>query len=211
MVSSPYEITITDERLTFRTSSFKAEKTSVLHGGVYTKEFSSMLLASAVCIGVYMILDALHARSLFLRSLVLLSVFILSFLFAGKYVFKDHSLEAVFDRKNSVVHLSRSGLLLSRTEKIPFSAIASVEAGHRQFEPVNTDGIDFVQKISAQHGSAVPELSEVEEFVTVQLRLKDGSRQILYSARLKSGTVDGEPALPLRELQTFLGLGSNNA
>ena len=73
-----------DNTLTFTTASFKAETASVLHSGVYSKEFSSMLLASGLCVLVYMyadVTDSTVIRSaifilLFIRKLIMSSIFL---------------------------------------------------------------------------------------------------------------------------------------
>ena len=68
----------------------------------------------------------------------------------------------------------------------------------------NIDGIQFVQRISAQHGSAMPELTDVEEFITLSLKLTDGSERIIYAGKIDGGKIDGEPSIPLNEIRSFL-------
>ncbi|MBI5665886.1 MAG: hypothetical protein HZC49_12500 [Nitrospirae bacterium] len=202
MLTQNYQLDIERDKLIFRTSLFKAEKTSVLHPGVYTKEFSSMLLASAACIASYMLMSG---RSSVVRYAVLILIFIASFIGANKYIFKERYLQAVFNRADQTVYIDRSRLLVKKSEKVPFTDIKSVELGSRLFRPENVDGINFVQKISAQHGSAVPGLSETEEFITLSLKLKDGSERMLYAARTDGEKIEGEPEVPVREIRNFLG------
>ncbi len=202
--NSTYQLQRVNNTLIFRTSSFKAEKTSVLHSGVYTREFASMMLASGLCITTYMVFDFLSTVTAIVRYMTLILIFVAVFLGANKFIFKEHYLEAVFSRPDKMITIIRSGLLFKKSEKIPFSNVQSVDAGSTQYVPENLDGIDFVQKISAQHGSAVPGLSETEEFVTLSLRLTDGSEIILYAAKIHSGKVDGEPDIPLTEIKNFL-------
>ncbi len=64
--------------------------------------------------------------------------------------------------------------------------------------------IKFVQKISAQHGSAMPELSEEEEFITLSFSLADGSDRVIYAGKIDGGKVDGEPSIPVNEIRNFL-------
>lgn len=205
MLTKNYQLEIENNKLIFKSSSFKAEKTSVLHPGVYTREFSSMLFASAACIASYMMTDIISSRSPFVRYAVLIIIFIASFIGANKYIFKERYLQAVFDRTDKTAYITRSGLLAKKSEKIPFADLNSVELGSRTFVPENVDGINFVQKISAQHGSAAPGLSETEEFITLSLKLKDGSERMLYAARIDGGKIDGEPVVPVMEIRNFLG------
>ena len=203
MLTGNYQLEIENNKLIFKTSSFKAEKTSVLHSGVYTREFSSMLFASAAGIVSYMLTGG---RPQVVRYAVLLIIFVASFLGAGKYIFKERYLHVIFDRKDKTVYTEQSGLFTKKREKIPFANIKSVDPGSRKFVPENIDGINFVQKISAQHGSAVPGLGEAEEFITLSLILTDGSERMIYAARINGGEVDGEPEVPVREIRSFLNI-----
>lgn len=203
MVSNNYKIKIEGDKLVFITSSFKAERSSVLHSGVYTNEFSSMLLASAAAMAAYMLTVS---RQPVVRYTVLIIIFAVSFIGANKYIFKERELQVVFDRKDKTVHMIQSGLFTKKREDIPFANIKSVDIGSRQFVPENIDGINFVQKISAQHGSAVPGLGEAEEFITLSLKLTDGSERIIYAARIYGGEIDGEPEIPVREIRNFLNI-----
>ncbi len=203
MVTSNYQLKIEGSTLVFKTSSFKAEKRSVLHAGVYTKEFSSMLFASAAALAAYMLTGG---RPPVLRYSILILIFAASFIGANKYIFKERELQVVFDRKDKTVHMIQSGLFTKKSEKIPFANVKSVELGSRQFIPENIDGIHFVQKISAQHGSAVPGLGEAEEFITLSLLLTDGTERMIYAARLNGGKIDGEPDVPVAEIRNFLNM-----
>lgn len=201
MVTDNYKIEIESDKLVFITSSFKAERTSVLHSGVYTKEFSSMLFASAAALAAYVLTGG---RTPLVRYTLLILIFALSFIGANKYIFKERELQVVFDKKDKTVNMIQSGLFTKKREKIPFANIKSVDIGNRQFVPENIDGINFVQKISAQHGSAVPGLGEAVEFITLSLQLTDGSDRIIYAARIYEGKIDGEPEMPVMEIRNFL-------
>ncbi|HDH01423.1 MAG TPA: hypothetical protein ENG80_06415 [Nitrospirae bacterium] len=84
---------------------------------------------------------------------------------------------------------------------MPLDSISSVVAGSKKFVPENIDGIRFVEKISAQHGSFVPGLGDEEEYVTLSLKLSDGTERIIYAVR-----TDDEPDIPLKQIQRFLGI-----
>jgi hypothetical protein len=79
--------------------------------------------------------------------------------------------------------------------------ISSIEVGSIKYVPENIDGIDFVQRISLQHGSAVPDLGNEEEYITLLLKLTDGSEQIIYAGRSEEA-----PELPITEMRNFLGI-----
>jgi hypothetical protein len=199
-----YELHTDNDRLIFRTSSFRAEKTSVLNTGVYTKEFSSMLAASAAVALAYMVMNSFFEKSKTITYIVTLVSFVAVFLGSRKFIFRDTFLEADFNRKKRIVSIRRPGVLYSKTEELPFDAIRTIAIGSKKFIPENLDGIDFVQKISAQHGSAVPGLSETEEFVTLSLILTDGSERTIYAAKLNGGKINGEPDIPVDKIRNFL-------
>jgi len=199
-----YELYSEKERLIFRTSSFRAEKTSVLHAGVYTKEFSSMLAASAASVLAYILMNNIMKEAKSSAYVTGIASFVAVFLVSRKFIFRDACLEADFNSARQTVSIRRPGFLYSKSEEIPFHSIRSVEIGSRRFTPENMDGIQFVQKISAQHGSVVPGLDETEEFIMMKLMLTDGTERILYAAKLNGGKVHGEPEIPLNEIRRFL-------
>jgi hypothetical protein len=200
METKNYRIKIENNRLTFKTFSFRAEKGSVLHEGVYTKEFASMLFSSAVCIAAYQVMVYVADRIAPVHFLYIILLFIISFLGSRKFLFKERYQKVVFNKKDNTATISRPGLLKKNTEKIPLDRIRSVEVGSEKFTPENINGIKFVEKISLQHGSYTPGLADVEEFVTLTLKLTDGSDRVLFAGRIEE-----EPILPIQAIKDFLG------
>ena len=188
-----------DNILTFTTASFKAEKSSVLPSGVYSKEFSSMLLASALSVFIYMLTNVIN--STVVRSALFLLCFIIFFYGSRKYIFYDKKLKVEFNNNSKSALLTRPGIILNKTEELPFSSIRSVEMGNRKFTPDNPDGVAFVKKISAQHGSYVPGLGDEEEFLTLSLILADGTERVFFA-----GHVEDAPAIPLNKIRGHLGI-----
>jgi hypothetical protein len=200
MIETPYSIEIDAKRLTFKTSSYEADKESVLHKGIYNYELASMLSAIMLSGTVYAII-AFNINVTILHYIAGALVFIVAFISFRRYIFRERHLEIVLDEIMKIATLRRSRFIGMRTEEIPFSNIKSVEVGSRQIIPSNLDGIQFVQKISAQHGSPVPGLGEEKEFVTLVLKLNDGTERVLYTGKIVNIS---EPVLPLNELRTFL-------
>lgn len=193
-----YKITTDSERLSFKTAYYRAEKMSVLHSGVYNKEFTSMLFSGAIGLVSYMLTEFMDHKTV-LRYFIVFLVFLISFLGARGLIFKEHYLEAVFDKASGILTLTYPGLF-PKKEHIPFNTISSVELGSKKYIPRNIDAINFVQKISIQHGSAVPGLGQEEEYITVYLKLKNNSQRIIFACR-----TDTEPEPPLNEIRHFLG------
>ncbi len=194
-----YDIKTDSNTMTFSTPFFKAEKSSVLHPGVYTKEFNSMLLSGAACLFVYMITEFMSHKLAILRYILLVVILVATFIGGTKVLFKEKYLEAVFNKSEQSVTISYSGLFSKKVETLLFADIKSVDLGIKSFVPENIDGINFVQKISAQHGSAIPDLDQNEEFITVALRLTDKSERIIFAGRS-----DSEPEVPFNEIKQYL-------
>jgi len=134
-------------------------------------------------------------------KLVLFLLFIIFFYGSRTYVFYDKKMEVTFNNNDAMVRIKRPGFIFGKTEKLPFSAISSVEMGGRTFTPDNPDGVAFVEKISAQHGSFIPGLGEEQEFVTISLMLTDGTERLIFA-----GHIGDEPEIPLRKIRSHLGM-----
>ena len=195
-----YQLKTTKDMLIFTTTSFKAEKQSVLYKGVYSREFASMLFASAVSIFVYTLITFIRSETAFIHYLIVIFVFITAFWGASRFLLKEKYIEVVFDRANNTVSITRPGIIKKSRERLRFDDIKSIEVGNKKFIPENIDGIKFVERISLQHGSYIPGLSDEEEFITLTLRLTDGSERIIYA-----GKIEEEPDIPLKEIEQFLG------
>lgn len=192
----------TSDVLVFYTSTYRVEKSSVLHGGIYNYEFSSILSASAVCGMVYVLVSMKYRVGMNFVA-VLAFVFITSFILFRRFLFRERTLKAVFDRDKGIITIYNPRILGYISEDILMDDLESIEVGTIRYSADNRDAVQFVQKISLQHGSAVPGLGEEQEFVTLFLKLRDGGERMIYAARIE-GRVDGEPDLPLKEIQEFL-------
>jgi hypothetical protein len=196
----PYSIIIETNKLCFRTSSFKADKESMLHKEIYNYELASMLSAVILSGTIYAIM-AFNFQDTIIHYLVGAISFIIAFVSFRSYIFRDRDLEIVFNKTKRLARLSRPRFIGMKTEEISFSSIKAVEVGYSQILPENIDGIEFVQKISAQHGSPLPGLGEKKEFVTLLLKLTDGTERIIYTGKVEN---INEPSLPLNEIRAFL-------
>jgi hypothetical protein len=197
-----YSLEENDNILVFTTASFRAEKSSVLHSGIYNYEFSSILSASFVC-GIVYVLAAVKYRVSLDLLLVIVVLFITVFVLFRRFVFRDKSLKVVFDRSERSLKIYRPFIIGCRSEELSFEDIASVEVGSKSIALENLDAVRFVQKISLQHGSEVPGLGDEEEFVTLSLKLRDATERLIYAGKVE-GNIEGEPEMPLKEIQDFL-------
>lgn len=67
--------------------------------------------------------------------------------------------------------------------------------------PEDRDAARFVEKISRQHGSVVPGIGDKAEFVTLSLKLTDGTERLIYAQRIFDNDV---PDMPIKEIQDFI-------
>ena len=204
-----YSLDKTGNVLIFTTDSFSSEKSSVLHSGIYNYEFSSILSASVVC-GIVYVLAAVKFSVSLVLLLILVVIFITVFVLFRRFVFRDKSLRVVFDRAERTITINRPFITGCRLEELSFEAIASVEVGSKSITIENQDAVRFVQKISLQHGSEVPGLGAEEEFVTLALKLRDGTERMIYAGKVE-GDIEGEPELPYKEIREFLDTGTQRS
>jgi hypothetical protein len=98
-----------------------------------------------------------------------------------KFVFKDRSLEVLFDRARGLAEISVTGLLRRRAESLPLSAVKNVLIESRKIGIENPDAVKFVEKISAQHGQVIPGFGEEKTFFMLKLKLADGTDRLIYA------------------------------
>ena len=196
----PYTIITELNKLCFSTYSYEADKESMLHKGIYNYEMASILSATMIAATVYVIL-ALYFKVTVIHFIASTLMFIIAFVSSRRFIFRERDLEIVFDKTRKIATLRTPRLVGMRTENISFDSILSVEAGNRHIIPVNIDGIQFVQKISAQHGSPIPGLGEEKDFVTLLLKLTDGTERTIYTGKIDN---KNKPSLPINEIRDFL-------
>jgi len=174
-----YQIDISNELLRFRTSSFSPERGSILHSGIYNKELASVLAASAIGGGSFIILIIGKGNKLLLY-IVPLIVFIIAFLFFRAIVFKDPYLEIIFDKVSGKVSIILDRPLRTMQGDLSIESIGDILITHRGFEPENPDGIAVVEKIALQHGTVIPGFGERRDFYNIELSIKnkDGEERL---------------------------------
>jgi hypothetical protein len=184
-----YTFDIKDKVLAFRTGSFRAEKGSVLHSGIYNRETASTLAAGACLILLGFFFASRPPRSGIFFIVVLL-LFVLFFLFFRTFVFPETFLQAVIDKGNNAVSIMRK--VFFRMEKQLFT-LTELEGIREDFKAVaseNPDGIKIVEKIALQHGTVIPGFGTAAEFYTVEFEFKDAGSVMVFSSRDHSEAAD---------------------
>lgn len=175
-----YQSYVEADRMVFRTERFRAAKGSVLHSGIYNREFASALTAFGTAGIVYLVL-VLRCGKTLLTHAVVLAVFVAGFILLRLFVFRERYLKAEFDRGAATVRITETRLLGDRTELIPMGGVERLRIDRTEVGVENPDGADFVKRISAQHGTFIPGFGEEEVFFALQLVLRDGTTRTLYA------------------------------
>lgn len=186
--------------LLFRTESFSAEREGVLHKGIYNKEFASVLSSLATAGLIFAALAMQHERTI-LPHVAFAVIFIGGYPLFRMFVFKDRSLEALFDQSRGLAEISISGLIGKKTESFPLLTINSVLIERLSIGVENPDGVEFVEKIAAQHGTVIPGFGEEKTFFLLKLILADGCDRLIYADTEMKDVMDAHA-----EIKEFLKL-----
>ena len=195
-----YTVIIEEDKLIFATPTFRAEPDSVLHSGIYNREFSSALSSAAVAGIVYMLV-AFNTGNTIVRSLVFLLTFTVGFPFFRKFVFKESLLEMVFNLASGEAKIYTSWITKRLKETISIINIKGISIESRKHEVENPDAVRFVKQISLQHGTVIPGFGEEKVLFLLKLHLSDGSERTIYSDNIMHNVITAHD-----EIKEFLGL-----
>lgn len=195
-----YKLERTGALLQFKTGHFSAERASVLHKGIYNKEFASVLSSLAVAGLIYAALAIEHKKSIF-PHVAFAVIFIGGYPLFRTFVFKDRYLEVLFDLSRGLAEISISGLTGKKKESLPLSAVKRVLIESKKLGVDNPDAVEFVEKISAQHGTVIPGFGEEKTFYMLKLILADGSDRMIYADTEMQDVMDAH-----EEIKGFLKL-----
>jgi len=185
--------------MTFGTDSFSADTASVLHSGIYNREFASVLASMAAAGLVYALAVMISGKS-FVSYAAFILLLAGGFYFFRSFVFKSRYLEVIFDKDGGEAVISRSGLVKKERELVPLGSIGRVFVESRKSRIENPDGVAFVEKISLQHGMVIPGFGEENVSYLLKLKLSDGSDRLIFV----TGDM-GEAIAAHDEIREFLG------
>ena len=178
-----------DDCLIFRTSHFRSDQGSVLHSGIYNREFSSMLASMAAAGLTYPLLETMLKGPILFYA-ALFCVVTLSFPLFMRYVFKEKFLTTVFDQGAGIAEIFLDGFFRKRTDSIPLQNIRNILIEKKTPVIENPDGVEFVKKISLQHHTVIPGFGDEEPLFLLKLALADGTDRILYSDSTMRNVID---------------------
>lgn len=175
-----YRIEKTGAILIFKTSNFTADRGSVLHRGIYNKEFASAL--SSLCIaGLSYMVVVMNFRKGVLSHIVFLAVFAAGFFFLRSLVFIEKFMETVIDQAAGRTEIYMVGVKRKKRDSISIKDINNILIEQTKSVIENPDGVDFVEKISSQHGMAIPGFGEEKTFFLLKLKLSDGTDRLIFA------------------------------
>ncbi len=177
---SDFTLEIKNNLLIFKTTSFKTEKGSILHSGIYNRELASSLASGAfiLFLGFFFTLKFNISTIHLLLGLVL---FVLSFIFFRTFIFKEPKLTLVIGKEKRNLNLNLQGLINKKID-IPFSGLISIKQGYFKIAPENIDGIRLVERVALQHGTVIPGFGKTVELFTVEMELVRGEKITLFSS-----------------------------
>ncbi len=197
-----YHIERKGDILIFRTSLFAAGDGSVLHSGIYNREFASVLTASAVSGIICMVVFLSYGRATFLYMIfIILSAALIPFF--NRFVFREKVLETVFDKAAGKTEFYLEGIGRRKKDEVRLADIGNVIIESRRQSVENPDGVEFVEKIAAQHGTVIPGFGEEKTFFVLKLMLADGSDRLIYADTEMKDVMDAH-----EEVKEFLKLSS---
>jgi hypothetical protein len=188
-MTDKYQMDIKDNMLIFRTSSFRAEKGSVLHSGIYNRELSSSLAAGALV----MLLGFFFAASFKITTvhfIAALLLFVIFFIFFRTYIFLESILCVAVDKKNGNIDIALERIFGKRRITSPLSELDNIRQDYLSVTPENPDGIRLVEQVALQHGTVIPGFGKTAEFYTVEMEFKNGKRITIFSSEEPSMAED---------------------
>ncbi|MBF0472946.1 MAG: hypothetical protein HQK91_00435 [Nitrospirae bacterium] len=168
-----YKIAVSGETLSLLTTSFRAERKSVLHSGIYTKELSSMFAAFIVSF-IYIIYVSFISQLHWLNFIIASVGFIVLFPICRIFIFKEHLMSVIFDKSNNLITITQNCIIGKKIQQKKLSSLSEITIDHKMIEPQNQDGIEFVKKISLSHGAPMPDLGSIEHFYNINLAFSNG-------------------------------------
>ena len=185
MNEKPYHIEKKGNTVVLKTTSFKAERGSVLHSGIFNRELASSLAAGAVIV-VLSFFFALYFRITVIYLIAVVFLFAALFILFRIYVFRGAVLETVFDKEKRTVTLSLKRTMGGSVRSFSLDELSGIRLDHTSFQPENQDAVQFVERIALQHGTVIPGFGKTEDFYAVELDFS-GRKQVIAGARERQG------------------------
>lgn len=186
---SRYEILREGEILVIRTSSFSPERGSVLHSGIFSKELASSFVASGISLLFFLAVVLQKGHPGYVHYALGVAMFVVVFVLSRIYLFSGAYMETVIDRRRQRITINCKGLVRSRRVEKPLGELREMTMSTTEFDEENSDAVQFVSKIAAQHGTVIPGFGEKKTYHSVVLVFGDESYTIFSSRSLPEADV----------------------
>lgn len=173
--------------LTLSTTGMSQDRGSVLHSGIYNRDTASAL--AAFCLAAPSALFALKFSTLS-ALIVFFLVGVGGYPVLRAFVFRESFLETVFDPGRNSVSVLVNGMRRSLADSFQITDIKNVLIETRKLGVANPDGVEFVEKISAQHGTVIPGFAEERTLYMLTLKLGGGKDVVVYSDDVMQDVLD---------------------
>jgi hypothetical protein len=159
------------------------------------------MLASATVAGMIYVMAAMNGLSMLLSSIVFLLLFAGGVLFFRKFIFRESLMKAVFDTASGEARIYITWIREKLRETIAIDSVKQIRIERRKQEVENPDAVQFVEKISAQHGTVIPGFGKEKVLFLLKLCLADGTERTIYSDDSMEDVLEAHA-----EIAGFLGL-----
>ncbi|RMG69253.1 MAG: hypothetical protein D6710_09175, partial [Nitrospirae bacterium] len=156
-----YRLTIEEGRAVLTAQSFRADRGSVLHSGIFSRELASSFVGAAFALLLLFVLYLTVGLNL-LYYVVAAAVFWVVTFFSRVFLFKETYLETTIDEQQVKIVLHRP--IKKRVIERRRDELKDIKIDYWRFEPENPDAVEFVERIALQHGTVIPGFGKVKEF-----------------------------------------------
>jgi hypothetical protein len=87
----------------------------------------------------------------------------------------------VLDRTEDKAEIGISWIRKRMLARTPLKGITGLRIETKKTEVVNRDGVEFVEKISAMHGTVIPGFGEEKTFYSLKLGFADNTEQTIFA------------------------------
>jgi hypothetical protein len=157
------------------------------------------VLASAAVAGTIFVIIAMNTGNAIAGAMVFLLVFAGGAPFFRTFVFKESLMEVVFNTAHGEVSISTTWITKRLKETIAISNIKEISIETRKQAIENPDAVEFVEKISLQHGTVIPGFGEEKVLFLLKLHLADGTERTIYSDKAMQDVISAHD-----EIKEFL-------
>jgi len=173
-----YSLQVSDNKVILRTTSYQAERGSVLHSGIYSRELAASLFSGAIVV-VFLFLVAIWHKPTWIHFVVAAGMFALMVPVSRYFIFREPELITVFDLQSKQITINLKAPLKSRSIIKPIDKLQNIKVYHKRYEVENPDAVAFVKKIALQHGQVMPDFGNPQEFHTLILEFEDEKIPVL--------------------------------